>query len=844
MDVFFLDVGREKYGDCILVRHEGFTLLIDGAHSADVARRYVGHVPIPEQLQSLLGGPPPHRLSLLVVTHCHSDHIGCLPKLVADDVLRFDDALVADEKLGFGRVGVDAVADPLAAPGMPDAVRQIVAALREEPRGPGDSDEEIRAFLADAATLEDRYNEMLATLAARGTQVVRYRGQPPAALEQKYAAPGLKILGPNLAHLEVCADVVARYVNDAIAVVSDFVAQGADADPVALYRATVASGLSDSADMPGKGAAINNQSIVLTVGAAGKKVLLAGDMQFAKPEIAALDGEMTALRAVVRGAGPFHVAKTCHHTSYNGLDKTVLADHGGKPFLVHCGGSNDPGHPDAGALSVLRARRLKNSFARTDRNGLIGIQLTDAEVKVERKRGRLNDFTLNGGDPVAAAPAPASAPVAPVAAEEPPVAVVAPVAIERTTAGPVEVILRLPDGAAKVTLSLEIEPRPDGVAQKITAQTPGDSGAAAAAPLRVGGGRALPHLLFATSREALRRKFGNAATARVLVGLRAAGTVLDTLPAGTVSADPALAAVRATIARGGFEGVVLVGGYDVVPALRHDTLDEPLRASLPSPTGDADEFIVWSDAEYGDVDGDDLPEIPVSRVPDGGSEDLLCRVLEGGAAADAGAFGVRNRERPFADAVFKLLEKKSRLLLSAPTAPADFEAARCRAQHVYFMLHGSDRDGTRFWGEDEVGTCEALNLRNVPPALAGTVFTGCCWGALVVEQPALYQTADRLPAPRRADASLALAFLQAGARAFVGCTGSHYSPGVAPYAYFGGPLHTAFWKRLLAGAAPAAALFAARGDYLAGMPHGRTRALEVAIELKIYHEFTCLGLGW
>jgi hypothetical protein len=43
---------------------------------------------------------------------------------------------------------------------------------------------------------------------------------------------------------------------------------------------------------------------------------------------------------------------------------------------------------------------------------------------------------------------------------------------------------------------------------------------------------------------------------------------------------------------------------------------------------------------------------------------------------------------------------------------------------------------------------------------------------------------------------------------------------------------------------PAEALFLAKQDYLKNMPHGLQDRLSVAIEYKILHEYTCLGLGW
>src|SRR6188474_2571165 len=96
MRIDMLDVGKTKYGDCLLVRHDQRSILIDGAHPGDT-------VSIRAQLASLLQHPPPFAVDLLVVTHCHLDHIGCLPALVTGGHLTAKVALVADEKLGWGR---------------------------------------------------------------------------------------------------------------------------------------------------------------------------------------------------------------------------------------------------------------------------------------------------------------------------------------------------------------------------------------------------------------------------------------------------------------------------------------------------------------------------------------------------------------------------------------------------------------------------------------------------------------------------------------------------------------------------------------------------------------------
>lgn len=99
--VWLLDVGPDEYGDAVLCKFGNKTILIDGAHPAD-AEGKGGHPSIPDQLGKLLDQEPPYRVSLLIVSHAHQDHIGCLPKLVQDDLLRPDWALIVDPELGWG----------------------------------------------------------------------------------------------------------------------------------------------------------------------------------------------------------------------------------------------------------------------------------------------------------------------------------------------------------------------------------------------------------------------------------------------------------------------------------------------------------------------------------------------------------------------------------------------------------------------------------------------------------------------------------------------------------------------------------------------------------------------
>jgi hypothetical protein len=184
------------------------------------------------------------------------------------------------------------------------------------------------------------------------------------------------------------------------------------------------------------------------------------------------------------------------------------------------------------------------------------------------------------------------------------------------------------------------------------------------------------------------------------------------------------------------------------------------------------------------------------------------------------------------------------MLVSHPTRSQEIAPSSVNAILIYLMLHGSDIDASRFWGEVPGGMLEALHVGNIPDPCGGVVFAGCCWGALTVRTSANnYRERDPLPA-LTPEQSIALSFLARGARAFVGCTGAHYSPVAGKLDYFGAPMHDRFWSHLASGKAPADALYAAKVDYIAHMPHGRTTVEEVAIENKILRQFTCLGLGW
>src|SRR5262249_38660675 len=128
--------------------------------------------------------------------------------------------------------------------------------------------------------------------------------------------------------------------------------------------------------------------------------------------------------------------------------------------------------------------------------------------------------------------------------------------------------------------------------------------------------------------------------------------------------------IQRQLAGGRYQGVVVLGGYDVLPARRLDVLDPGLRAELgPDTRSDADNFIVWSDAMYGDPGGDNLAELPVSRIPDAKSSRLVHAALRASPQSSTARFGVRNFARPFAAPVFQLVKGVEDLLVSEATSP-------------------------------------------------------------------------------------------------------------------------------------------------------------------------------
>ena len=830
MQIHLLDMGAEKYGDCILLTQGERTILIDGGHPGDTNA-------IRAQLRKLLKKNPPFTIDLLIVTHCHNDHIGCLPALVKLGDLHVKTALLADPALRWGEEAtLELDQDQIFSD-----KRLLRDALDEEERS-NFTDDELEQFLIDTAGLLPNYLQMITTLQDQ-SEVILFHGvteqfNPYKELEEAFADFGLKLLGPSPEHLELCADYLDQHrQRDQL---SDFLQTATDNQNIsltAIYRQITSQLIQDSRifeDRAGPGAAINDQSIVLSVQSGQLKALFGGDMQFAKAEVPGLKNEMEQLLLRVNKED-YSFIKLTHHTSYNGMNEGVIEHWLGKTRLfAHTGGWKDPGHPEPEVLAFL-AQQENINFTRTDRNGLITIEEgSEGKLDVYFSKGEPNDFTPNRTEDVPSSSG-YSAAIATNLPSPPPLPPVAepPTTLEKDF---VEITARVPHTSTRVTITIDVDPEKKKLSPP---ELP---------PVGDRDGVRFHNLLFVTNQANLERNIGKAETAQVI-------SYLQQLPGAKWVNCPSFGKATEAAAflrphlNPAIRGIVLVGGYDVLPALQLDVLDPALRAKLRASGGesrDSDGFVVWSDDIYGDTDDDSLPEYPVSRIPDGRSADLLWAALRAPRFQPTTRFGIRNLARPFAEQVFQQIPgQPTTLEVSEQCSPQRIPQETARGA-VYFMLHGIDHDATRFWGETSGGNSyEAVNIDNIPKTAPGTiVFTGCCWGALTVQPPAGFKTPHMELRPRTPEQSIALSYLKAGALAFVGCTGTHYSPDKPPYQFFGKPMHDAFWNAIREGLAPAEALFKAKQQYASKIPHRENAPIFVAIELKIFRQFTCLGLGW
>jgi hypothetical protein len=260
--------------------------------------------------------------------------------------------------------------------------------------------------------------------------------------------------------------------------------------------------------------------------------------------------------------------------------------------------------------------------------------------------------------------------------------------------------------------------------------------------------------------------------------------------------------------------VLIVGDWDVVPP-----------GVLPNPTEDGDPLI--TDDIYGDTDHDGLTvtDIPVARIPDGDSLDLLITQLSPSQVIDVGNFTVANSKRPHAEVATSQVFGSDRVLLwSLPTTNSNIEPGQVNALHSYLVLHGSAEIASAWWGEEPsfpvAFTVDEANSQ-------GVILSAACYGAM---------TYGHTP-----DDSIALAFLANGSRAFVGSTVMTYAYTRAPdpldlIRWTGGRFEYTFLDSLVAGQAPLEAFFSAKQDMgaWAGGPQAQPFDIKTLHEMHYY----------
>lgn len=248
--------------------------------------------------------------------------------------------------------------------------------------------------------------------------------------------------------------------------------------------------------------------------------------------------------------------------------------------------------------------------------------------------------------------------------------------------------------------------------------------------------------------------------------------------------------------------IQIIGDHDIIPF-----------AELPNNTGDGD--ILYTDDVYADFTGDEVIDVPIARIPDGKSLDLLKRQLDRKSKPKPGAFGLANSLRPYAGPIMDIFDDAADVYWSLPMTSDDFSVSDVDVEYVYFILHGSDSDTSVWWGDPTLPIAFETNLA----ACHGTLLTGCCYGAYII---------DKIPAD-----SICLRFLRSGIKAFIGCTGLHYSTFGTQTNDYGPLFHKLFFEYLMAGNRPSRAFLKTKRAY--------AELADSNIEDKILHEFVFYG---
>jgi beta-lactamase superfamily II metal-dependent hydrolase len=557
--VSLLDVGPREYGDALVLQFDGTSVMVDGGH---VGRQNgdAEHPSIPSQLARLLDqSGEPYTVDLLIVSHAHQDHVGCLPYLIKRGILRCRWALMPHPGAAFGRaLNEGSPVDSLNS----DRVRAVLAGLREEVPHPTTTDFELMQMLDAAASLEVSFTRMLEDLEAAGTQVIvpsDPTGPEMASLLTEFEDIGLAVLGPTADLLDATAEGIRGAIDTAVDAVVELAALDSRASATDLYRRLSGPSFDgiDASSRPGN--LVNLQSYTTTFESSGVRLLLAGDMQFTDPQSGnkRINDAVDGLRQQLAAQAPYSFVKLSHHGSDNAFNATILEEMGETSLYGICAGAHSSHHPEPSVLQLLNSRRNDLTWVRSDRNGLTSIEFVNSDIDITTSAGQVNDPTPNEADATVTPVVPEES----ISLESRP-QVEAPLERAETISGDqIEVTTRIPHTATTVRVTIDVDPHLDqdrvDVRRELAPSTAGDS--------QLASGRQLPKLLFATNVDALAGNIGHDEAGEAVAAIRNAGQLIVEMPPSSSDPTEALATMRSALAANSdVAGVVLLGGYNVV----------------------------------------------------------------------------------------------------------------------------------------------------------------------------------------------------------------------------------------------------------------------------------------
>ncbi|HET7676818.1 MAG TPA: C25 family cysteine peptidase [Candidatus Limnocylindrales bacterium] len=368
-------------------------------------------------------------------------------------------------------------------------------------------------------------------------------------------------------------------------------------------------------------------------------------------------------------------------------------------------------------------------------------------------------------------------------------------------------------------------------------------------------------VLVVTRASVLRAELGESAWQQVAAAAARVGTVVDLEADGVTRSDPAatIAEVQRLLRAGSYRYLLILGNDDAVPYARvANPFAADERKALEGWQLPAD----WlpSDDPYTDLDGDQwaTPDLATARIPSSDDARLLLTQLGEVSVPDGGTFALVNQKRRSqAGAVLETIDDAVFVdgYYVPPTEAGEIPATdAARARYTYILLHGigvttdawsgdivswRPRDPNDLTGEFEVGHGGQVDGMTVAVAGAGGVVNvGACYGAWTLDtvQEPVHKTADN---------SLALRYLRAGTRAFVGDTHLSYSTSITPEGPFVGRtgFEVVFWRTMLAGASPIDAFQEAkrRVSAVIGEAIAQGDGETAALNLKTLHMMVYLG---